>query len=205
MREEKKKALAEFHRSTIQAAAENLFLENGVEATSLDEIARNAGYSKATLYAYFKSKADIWNKILLSAMKILKANVEDSISSNSGATEKYFALCDALVSFSDEYPLYFESLLGMIPLEDDEVSRQIFKVGEEITDTVGYLIKQGVTEGAVRSDVKFPDITIMFWACISGMIRMSNQKEIYFSEKTGYEKKEFLRYGFEALLRSITK
>jgi AcrR family transcriptional regulator len=204
MKKEKKQALTEFHRSTIQDAAEKLFLKKGIEATSLDEIAKTAGYSKATLYVYFKGKADIWNNILLSAMKMLQANVKAAVLADCGAIEKYFALCDAIVGFADEYPLYFESLLGVILLENGETGRQIFEVGEEITDMVGQLIAQGVTEGVVRSDVQFPNITIMFWACISGMIRMSNQKEIYFSKKTGYEKKELLRYGFETLLRSIT-
>jgi AcrR family transcriptional regulator len=204
MKEEKKQALAEFHRRTIQSAAEKLFLEKGIEATSLDEIAKSAGYSKATLYVYFKNKADIWNNILLSAMKMLKANVENAVSMDGGVTQKYFALCDAIVDFSDEYPLYFESLLGMILLENEEISRQIYETGEEITDIVGRLIVQGVAEGVVRSDVEFPNIAIIFWSCISGMIRMSSQKEVYFSEKTGRERKELLRYGFKTLLRSIT-
>jgi AcrR family transcriptional regulator len=189
---------------SIQDAAEKLFLEKGVESTSLDEIAKTAGYSKATLYVYFKNKADIWNNILLSAMKMLKANVETAVATDGGTTQKYFALCDAIVDFSDEYPLYFESLLGMILLENEEISRQIYETGEEITDMVGQLIKQGIKEGVVRSDVQVPNIAIVFWACISGMIRMSNQKEVYFSEKTGRGKKELLRYGFETLLQSIT-
>ncbi|MDR0841402.1 MAG: TetR/AcrR family transcriptional regulator [Christensenellaceae bacterium] len=203
MKQEKKQALTEFHRHTIQNAAEKLFLEKGLASTSLDEIAKTAGYSKATLYVYFKSKADIWNNILLSAMKMLKAKVENAVLSDSDIIEKYFVLCEAIAGFSDDYPLYFESLIGMILLENEEVSRKIYEVGEDITGIVGQLIAQGVKEGKVRSDVQFPNITIVFWACISGMIRMANQKEIYFSKETGYGKKELLRYGFETLLRSI--
>ena len=201
----KKEALTEFHRHTIQDSAEKLFLEKGVEATSIEEIAKTAGYSKATLYVYFKSKADIWNNILFSAMKMLKDNVINAIALNEGTTQKYFAMCGAITDFSDEYPLYFESLLGTISLEEEEINRQIYEVGEEIMNAVGQLITQGIEEGVVNKDVHFPNVAFIFWSCISGMIRMANQKETYFSGATGSEKRELLRYGFETLLRGITK
>lgn len=55
----KKQALTEFHRGSILAAAERLFAEKGTEKTTMDDIAREAEYSKATLYVYFQSKEEI--------------------------------------------------------------------------------------------------------------------------------------------------
>jgi AcrR family transcriptional regulator len=43
-------------RLQISQAAERLFLANGYGAVSMDQIARTANVSKATLYAYFASK-----------------------------------------------------------------------------------------------------------------------------------------------------
>jgi AcrR family transcriptional regulator len=205
MKKEKKEALTEFHRNTIQYAAEKLFLEKGVEATSIEEIAKHAGYSKATLYVYFKSKADIWNNILLSATKMLKEKVESTVSSDCGAIEKYFAMCETITDFSEEYPLYFESLLGLISLEDEELNRRIYEVGDEIMNGVSQLITQGIKEGVISPEVKFPSIAFIFWSSISGMIRMTNQKVIYFQATARCRKKELLRYGFETLLKSIAK
>jgi len=206
MKTEKKEALAEFHRRTIQRAAEELFLEKGVDATSADEIARHAGYSKATLYVYFRSKSDIWNSILLSAMRELRDKVDaatQTTQGDGGFGEQYLALCRALQEFSEENPLYFESLLGMIPLEDDETSQQIFTTGEEVTNLVGQMIAKGVEEGAVRADVQFPEITMVFWACISGWIRMVNQKETYLLSVFGSNKESLLLYGFTTILQSV--
>ena len=69
----KKQALTEFHRGSILAAAERLFTEKGTEKTTMDDIAREAEYSKATLYVYFQSKEEIINAILLSGMLLLKS------------------------------------------------------------------------------------------------------------------------------------
>ena len=43
-------------RDRILAAAEDLFLRNGLRATSMEAIARAAGVAKPTLYAYFRDK-----------------------------------------------------------------------------------------------------------------------------------------------------
>lgn len=47
----------------ILAAAERVFLDKGFEGTSLDEVARRAGASKATIYTYFKNKVGLFRAI----------------------------------------------------------------------------------------------------------------------------------------------
>jgi AcrR family transcriptional regulator len=46
-------------------AAQSLFFEKGVSATTTDEIAQKAGISKATLYRRYKDKQAIFEKIIL--------------------------------------------------------------------------------------------------------------------------------------------
>jgi AcrR family transcriptional regulator len=50
---------AEVRRDDLMNAAERLFLENGVEETPIEQIARGAGVAKGTFYVYFSSKADV--------------------------------------------------------------------------------------------------------------------------------------------------
>ena len=54
-----KEALQQFHKDMISCAADRLFQCNGFDKTTMDDIAREADYSKATLYVYFKSKDQI--------------------------------------------------------------------------------------------------------------------------------------------------
>jgi len=46
-------------KDLIANAAADLFLEKGVENVTLSEIASQVGYSKSSLYSYFKSRDDI--------------------------------------------------------------------------------------------------------------------------------------------------
>ena len=59
------------HREKIASAASVLFMDKGIAATSMDDIARAAGYSKATLYVYFKNKEELVGILVLDSMKKL--------------------------------------------------------------------------------------------------------------------------------------
>lgn len=50
-------------RSRIQAAALDLFIQQGFTATSLQQVADQVGVTKAALYYYFPSKADLARSI----------------------------------------------------------------------------------------------------------------------------------------------
>lgn len=51
---------------SILAAARRMFLASGFGAVSMDAIARAAGASKATLYAYFASKEELFGAVVAS-------------------------------------------------------------------------------------------------------------------------------------------
>lgn len=49
---------------TIRAAAERAFLASGFGAVSMDAIAREAGVSKATVYAHYRSKEELFGAVV---------------------------------------------------------------------------------------------------------------------------------------------
>src|SRR5690606_8728476 len=55
---------AEKTRSAILAAAEALFLQNGVAHTSLEQIARAANATRGAVYWHFENKADLFHAML---------------------------------------------------------------------------------------------------------------------------------------------
>ena len=111
MKENKKEALTQFHRSNILQAAEKLFLEKGIENTTVDNIANTADYSKATLYVYFKNKEEIISSITLVAMQLFHQTICEALSKDTDFFKQYHALCNSMVDFQRNYPLYFDSLL----------------------------------------------------------------------------------------------
>ena len=72
----RKKEPKSVHRENIAAAASALFMEKGTTATSMNDIAKAAGYSKATLYVYFENKEEIIGFLVLDSMKRLGDEIE---------------------------------------------------------------------------------------------------------------------------------
>lgn len=73
-------------RETLQRISEvglNLFLAKGYHATTLDEIAAEAGISRRTFFYYFKSKDDILLGYIAEFVEALKTEIINSATSHS--------------------------------------------------------------------------------------------------------------------------
>ena len=64
-------------RRQVVETAERLFLAHGYGPVSMDAVARGAGVSKATLYAYFDSKDELFANIVRE--RGLNANLDDDL------------------------------------------------------------------------------------------------------------------------------
>lgn len=62
----------------VVQAARRLFMERGYGATSMEAVAREAGVSKATLYAYFAGKAELFSAIVATECRRFVPTVDES-------------------------------------------------------------------------------------------------------------------------------
>jgi AcrR family transcriptional regulator len=84
----------------IADAAIRLFIENGYEATTLDEIAAAAGISRRTFFYYFKSKDDI----LLSMQSSLGDMLASALRNVPPGKRPVDAVRDAVIEVCAPYP-----------------------------------------------------------------------------------------------------
>ena len=61
----------EIRKDQILESALKVFKINGIEGTTMDEIAKHADFGKATLYYYFSSKEEIFVELLDSGWKTI--------------------------------------------------------------------------------------------------------------------------------------
>ena len=203
---DRKERLSAFNRGNILDAAKRLFLEKGIVNTTMDDISKEADYSKSTVYTYFKSKDEIYTHIILEHFKILKTAISESLCNAPGFPEGFYAICDAMLRSFKTSPLFFESLLGEIKLPGDdsaEVLTQIFTVGEEINTLIWDYLKKCTEAGHIQIEIPLKIATFALWASISGTIVMAHKKEAYINLAMGISKEEFMQDGFRMLLNSI--
>lgn len=74
---------AELTRTAVLDAARTLFVSDGFEATSIDDIARKAQASKGAVYHHFRDKREIFTEVYRASQNAIVAKVIDSMSSVS--------------------------------------------------------------------------------------------------------------------------
>lgn len=196
------------HRERISKAAQELFSSKGIEAATVSEIADRAGYSKATLYVYFKNKEEIVGYLAYKSMEMLRGCIQAAIAENRAVKEQYLGICWELARFQQDYPFYFEIVLDEINIDFEkpdalEIEKDTFRVGEEINALMARFIRGGIARGALRGDLDIPQTVFAFWASLSGIVRMAAKKAAYIEKAMGQDQKAFLSAGFQLLYRSI--
>ena len=84
-------------RAAIREAANRLFLERGVAATTVDAICAAADISKGTFYLYFHRKEDLLVEYGLQRLRLWRDMLPDLIASKRTFRENINAILDALV------------------------------------------------------------------------------------------------------------
>ena len=133
----RKKEPQSVHRKNISIVAEKLFMEKGINNTSMNDIARESGYSKATLYVYFKNKEELVGFLVLESMQKLYEYISNAIVVEDDYEKSYYRICDAMIEYKKAYPLYFNMVLDTINIDFDSGNylpeeMETFKVGEKM-------------------------------------------------------------------------
>lgn len=204
----RKKEPRSVHRENIVSAASVLFMERGIAATSMDDIAKAAGYSKATLYVYFENKEEIVGILVLNSMKKLDDYISSALIQHEATKARYDFICRRLVQYQEEFPFYFKMVLDKINIDFESKNylpeeKETYQIGEEINEKIKNFLLSGMEKGDLRSDLEIMPAILNFWGMLSGIIQLAANKEEYIKKSMGLSKIKFLEYGFSLVYHSI--
>lgn len=195
------------HQGRIAMAAASLFLRKGIENTTTDEIAKEAGYSKATLYVYFKNKEELVDYVSLRSMTELRDALLRIGENPSDAKEAFLEICYALCRYRSAYPAFFDRSLQYIQIDRQGGSNtflhQTYMVGEEINATISAYLIAGEKAGTIKAFSNKQEMIMALWGMISGIIRLADEKTAYIEMAAGLSKETFLQNNFERLFDII--
>ncbi|APR35708.1 TetR/AcrR family transcriptional regulator [Paraburkholderia sp. SOS3] len=93
-------------RAQIVDAATEYFTRYGYEKTTVSDLAKQIGFSKAYIYKFFDSKQAIGEVICANRLAAIITAVTDSVEDAHSATEKFRRMCKALLASGRE--LFFQ-------------------------------------------------------------------------------------------------
>ena len=174
----------EENKRFILQAAENVFVQKGYRLATVDDIADEAQFSKATIYRYFKSKSDIFFEIIYSTVEESYEGIKKIQARELSAEEKLKELIGFIVSTYHKKKnlsriLFMEktAVKKLIKTEagihtshhdfHPEISPRIKSQMEQISIVIADIIREGVDAGEFR-DVDVHDASIVLGALLRG-------------------------------------
>lgn len=151
----RKRLSAGERRAAIQSSALEVFAERGYHTTSIDDIARAAGISKALIYEHFASKQQLHADLLeAQASELYRriADAVDTVEAESGAARLTAGL-EAYLSFVEERRDAWRVLFR--ETVDPESAAALDRVSAQVTTLVAALIAQD--PGATPRDEAHPE------------------------------------------------
>ena len=79
-------------RQRLIEVARELFAKNGLEATTMNDIAKASGRGRRTLYTYFRHKEEIYYAVIEEELALLSEKLEGVTRIHADPEEKIFAL-----------------------------------------------------------------------------------------------------------------
>jgi AcrR family transcriptional regulator len=155
-------------REAILQEARRLISENGVEAFSLRELARQVDYSPAGLYEYFGSKEEIIHAVCLEGHKRLAAALS-AVSLDLPPAEHLIQIGLAYIDFATRNPDYFLLMFTVRTLPESAV---IGMVSEESAYQVLLdSLQRGIDAGLFKTRDGFglPEMAYTAWSLVHGI------------------------------------
>ena len=159
----------------ILEGALSVFKEKGLEGATMDQIASAAGFGKATLYYYFKSKEEVLSAILVDGWQNIWESLEPVIAEEGSPRKTFVNVLIKIAENAQNRPGLFEFLFNVpkaIKLDEQPWKDYQHKL---------YAIIQGLLEDGVKQG-EFPkvDPQLMFKALgglFMGLVFMGDRKE----------------------------
>jgi AcrR family transcriptional regulator len=123
-------------KEDIRRAAEQLFTKFGVRKVSINDIAREAGVSQATVYNNFRNKENLVQEYHNTIIKKIASSFRGAIVMKKSWVDKFQGF-----------------LQSWIDIADQSDAQSLDSVGGEIESSFREFIKEGKAQGNIRPDL----------------------------------------------------
>lgn len=190
-------------QSRIIDIAEDLFNEYGFEATTLDLIAKEAGYSKRNLYQYFEDKNDIFNAVTHKALTNLNSELKFICNEEKlSGLDMVIGISRALFVFFLDHRNSFENIIffdityynsngkTISSEEKNTFGLEAEKLHKNNLKLILFAIERGFKDGSIISNFTPKQLQLIIWGQNIGIIHSISKRYKIFKENYECSPKE---------------
>lgn len=170
-----------------------LFFQNGIRAITMDDIARQNGISKRTLYEMFKDK----NDLLANCIELFEQQKQEMYEKNFDSNGD---IIDIFIYFLQYGAKMFKTINPLFMTDLKKFHFQILnsKIEKQDIEFHTTILKRGVAEGLFRSDINIDIVTKILLA----QMQMLGDENLFPS--IGYSKIEVFENMLVCYMRGIS-
>lgn len=196
--------LRDLSLARIYEAALSRFVDNGYLATTVDQIAADAGLTKGGVYFYIGKK----ERLLLQMInRIRREYVDDFLSRNNAdpgkhAQDRLVALIHWQVNYARDHPREIMLMITLSSEGNAELATARAAVLETYQMLYGYLerlIDEGRRSGEFRTHLKTRELASFYMAAHDGMMLE------WYRRREEIDGSELVRVYRELMLRAVTE
>lgn len=166
-------------RNTILDAARELFVERGLEAVTMREIAKRIGYSATAIYLHFKDKEALVRELCDTDFLTLARELQ-AIGEIADPIERLRLLGLGYVRFAVAYPNHYR-LIFMTPQLPCNPDQTTLETGNPEQDAYAHLldmVREAHAAGRFRSELDNPQLIAQtLWAGLHGVCALQIAKQ----------------------------
>jgi TetR/AcrR family acrAB operon transcriptional repressor len=172
MRRTKEEAAAT--RRQVMEAALRMFSQNGYAATTLDDIAREAGVTRGAIYWHFSNKADLYNTLVAEVFARVNPTMEQAMQDGGSVLEGLRRLFVGTLAYLEEdevFRLVNEMILfktAVTPEMEPGMQKKMHAT-RAMVDTIAGMVQSGIQAGEIRADVNARDAALSLLGYQNGL------------------------------------
>ena len=207
MKEELKIKVNELKKNNIIDSAEKVFSKFGIDNTTMDEISKEVGISKRTVYLYFTSKTAIFNAILFRANKRMYEYFSEEVQKKEFSSyeikEKIRVFWNTLKKFKIEQNLYFKVISMYENQKSDMDSKdEYLEKGYEWSEKIYAIMKESILQsdtGFVKQN-NIDETVLILWMTSISVLNTVDIKKIYLQDFFNINIEAFFETFFEYIV-----
>jgi TetR/AcrR family transcriptional regulator, fatty acid metabolism regulator protein len=149
----KKDVIQEFRTAEILEAARRVFARSGFNATTVDQIAEEAGVAKGTVYLYFSSKHDLFCAAMRSGLADLYERAQLEITAADTTADRIKAFIGARLRYCSEnrdfFRIYYTEFASL-KIRNPTAQPEFQDLYDQQVALLQSLLEAGVRGGEVR-------------------------------------------------------
>ena len=197
------------NRELIIATAEKLILQKNFEDTSMDDVAKESGLTKRTIYKHFISKEDLFFAVTVEVTKKFISYSEEAIKDGKNALDKIRLSNKAYCQFYFDNPGMFRLMNyqpdNMHNCEASPSRHELMSLKDMSIRKYADIIEEGKTDGSINSKLDTKKSVYFSMFASMGLLNLvSNMDQQFFWEGQEVDETEFLNFSMDLFTDALT-